>query len=380
MNDMKRKPKKNQDDSDSMSEEESDEHFAYIAGYTSGGAPFGTTWEEMAEMEKREAEFAAIRRDRPRRTIRVDMNELEFAFESFDDPFRHYLDTESGKCVALPGYDDDLDLSDEMEAEIELVESAPLGRFLLLETDADFRPSIDDALEFAGSVGDERFRNRLKGALGQHGGAFRRFLNVLHEEAGEIERWHHFRRQRLRENIVEHLKAEGLDITYEPLPAYQSRNDARKHLLAGARAFIDRVKSIAGVERIALIGSIATSKKEPNDIDLLVTITTKAIVPEIAAAGRKLKGHAQTINRAADIFLATPNSEYLGRTCPWRECGPGIRTRCHAQHCGGHLYDDLQVLTLKRELLAEPPLEVFPKVVVRQEIPGDVMEAFGIVR
>lgn len=73
-------------------------------------------------------------------------------------------------------------------------------------------------------------------------------------------------------------------------------------------------------------------------------------------------------------------AEYLGRTCPWRECGPGIRTRCHAQHCGGHLYDDLQVLTLKRELLAEPPLEVFPKVVVRQEIPGDVMEAFGIGR
>jgi hypothetical protein len=27
------------------------EHFAYIAGYTSGGFPYGTTWEEMEELE-----------------------------------------------------------------------------------------------------------------------------------------------------------------------------------------------------------------------------------------------------------------------------------------------------------------------------------------
>ncbi len=35
-------------------EPESDDFFAYIAGYTSGGAPFGITWEEMEELERRE--------------------------------------------------------------------------------------------------------------------------------------------------------------------------------------------------------------------------------------------------------------------------------------------------------------------------------------
>lgn len=29
--------------------EESDETFAYIAGYTSGGAPYGVTWEEWGQ-------------------------------------------------------------------------------------------------------------------------------------------------------------------------------------------------------------------------------------------------------------------------------------------------------------------------------------------
>lgn len=36
-------------------EPESDEHFAYIAGYTSGGAPYGITWEEQEEFEHRAA-------------------------------------------------------------------------------------------------------------------------------------------------------------------------------------------------------------------------------------------------------------------------------------------------------------------------------------
>lgn len=36
---------------------ESDETFAFIAGYTSGGAPYGITWEEMEAIERREVEL-----------------------------------------------------------------------------------------------------------------------------------------------------------------------------------------------------------------------------------------------------------------------------------------------------------------------------------
>ena len=36
---------------------ESDDTFAFIAGYTSGGVPFGITWEEMEEIERRDKEF-----------------------------------------------------------------------------------------------------------------------------------------------------------------------------------------------------------------------------------------------------------------------------------------------------------------------------------
>jgi hypothetical protein len=314
------------------------------------------------------------------KTLRVDMNELEFALDVNQNVFTNYLDIETGEIVAVPGdaYDGIVgDEDEDTEAVLELIESNP-ERFLLLEPDADIRPSFDDAREFVRSVEDEPFRRRLEAALDQRRGAFRSFLDLVQQESGEIERWNHVSRQRVRDNIVASLAARGINLLYEPLPPFQPRHDARRHLLAGAAAFVNRVKQIKGVTRIALIGSITTPKRSPNNINMLLTIASEDIVPDIAVAGRKLKGHAHQLNRGADIFLADPTGRYLGRTCPWRECGPGIRSRCQAQHCGGHLYDDLHVLTLKHDTIATPPIEIWPKVVLRGDVPKDVLEAFGI--
>jgi hypothetical protein len=313
----------------------------------------------------------------PARTIRVDMNELEFAFESHDNVFDHFLDTQTGNVLVVPGFAYSGDHFEEMDRAAELIESDP-DRFLALESDSELRPSVADARAFASDVDDPQFRHRLEAALRQPRGAFRRFLSILDEEFGENERWHYERRKQLRDNVAAWLAARGINALYEPLPPFQPRNDVRRHLLAGAATFVKRVKGIAGVNRIALIGSITTPKRSPNDVDLIVTVATNTIIPEIAAAGRKLKGHALQLNRGADIFLANSAGSYLGRTCPWRECRPGIRMRCQAQHCGGHLYDDLHVLTLKREVIATPPLVIWPEVVVTGEIPPDVIEAFAL--
>jgi len=47
---LERKRKK-QEELEEMMWEDSDEHFAFIAGYTSGGAPFGITWEEWDNLD-----------------------------------------------------------------------------------------------------------------------------------------------------------------------------------------------------------------------------------------------------------------------------------------------------------------------------------------
>jgi hypothetical protein len=148
----------------------------------------------------------------------------------------------------------------------------------------------------------------------------------------------------------------------------------RAFLIAEVRAFVSDACRLAGVTRIALIGSLTTEKLEPKDADLLVTVTDDADLEPLARLGRRLQGRAQSINRGGDIFLADPKGNYLGRTCHWKLCAPGIRMSCDALHCGRrhYLHDDFRSVRLPKDLIAAPPLELWPQLVVRIRLPEDL--------
>jgi hypothetical protein len=131
---------------------------------------------------------------------------------------------------------------------------------------------------------------------------------------------------------------------YRPRDPSPSVAAPRRPLLLGAYSFVRAARLCPGVRRIALLGSLATAKAIPKDVDLLVTVERTMDLSQLARAGRRLKGLAQTINLGADIFLADTAGHYLGRICHYRECHP--RIACHAQHCGlrTHLNDDLHVV------------------------------------
>ena len=156
---------------------------------------------------------------------------------------------------------------------------------------------------------------------------------------------------------------------YGPTPAIA---EPRRALLLAVRSFVQAAGGCAGVLRIALLGSLATTKAVPKDADVLVTIDGTMDLFELARAGRRLKGQAQSINLGADIFLADEGGRYLGRICRHRECHP--RVTCRARHCGGreHLRDDLDIVTLSKELLAAPPVDLWPNIVRRAAMPPDV--------
>jgi hypothetical protein len=122
-----------------------------------------------------------------------------------------------------------------------------------------------------------------------------------------------------------------------------------------------------------LIGSVVTSKPRPKDVDLLVTVTPSLEMPRLAKIGRRLKGSSQArLNSGADVFLADASGQYLGRVCHYRECHP--RVLCRARHCGAvpHLADDLDAISLSTDLIATPPIELWPRVVARVAVPDDV--------
>jgi hypothetical protein len=135
--------------------------------------------------------------------------------------------------------------------------------------------------------------------------------------------------------------------------------------------FVRAARALPGVRRIALVGSLATDKPVPKDADVLVTIDAAVDLGRLAAVGRRLKGAGQRINLGGDVFLADATGSYIGRICRYRECHP--RALCRAQHCGQrqHLNDDLHVVTLGPELIASPPIELWPRVVRRVAVPAD---------
>jgi hypothetical protein len=148
----------------------------------------------------------------------------------------------------------------------------------------------------------------------------------------------------------------------------------RQFLLLGALGFMRTASRLPGVRQIVLIGSLTTDKADPKDIDLLLTVADDLDLERLASAGRRLKGRAQGRSSGADIFLLNPRGEYIGRTCQWRECVPGIRVACRADHCGRrhYLYDDLRVIKLTQALVSAPPLQLWPTVVSHGALPGDV--------
>lgn len=94
-----------------------------------------------------------------------------------------------------------------------------------------------------------------------------------------------------------------------------SSKGQRPHLLNGLRRFVTSATQIAGVRRIAVLGSIVTTKPDPKDIDVLVVVADDADLAPLATCARRLQGHAQSLNRGADVFLADERGTYIGRTC-----------------------------------------------------------------
>jgi predicted nucleotidyltransferase len=151
----------------------------------------------------------------------------------------------------------------------------------------------------------------------------------------------------------------------------------RESLISFALEFVNVARYIPGVTRIALFGSLATDKEDPKDVDLLVAVTDDADLSPLAKAARRLQGRAQSLNRGGEVFLTDTHGKYLGRICPWKNCGPGYRVSCDAHNCGRrpYLHDDLGVFQLNETLIETPPIDIWPRYIERVKVPGDLKRA-----
>ncbi len=251
---------------------------------------------------------------------------------------------------------------------------------LAIEADLPSDRDYENMEEFVHTLDDGDLKEQLARAISGKG-AFRRFRGIINHGAYVAEKhaWFWFERRKMREAILAWLEENEIaplwvgddDILQaSPLP------DKRVPLLEATLAFVEKVKKLPGVRRIALQGSLCTDKAIPEGVDLLVEVDDQADLTALAKSGRQLTGKTMATgdNCGADIFICNQAGDYLGRTCHWKTCEPGIRHSCHAQHCGRRqfLHDDLQNIKLDPEAIQSPPLELWPKVIARVDLPDDV--------
>jgi len=348
--------------------------------------------------------------------LTIDWIQLESAFEELSGDsadlaeVSHYFDTETGQVIALDETvtaaveeiveaieevaPNDMDWTEEAFCNAEPYES--LSEWMKPAVTAAFQIEHGNGLErfkriprtgsresfhwmedFADTVSNESVREKLKAALKQRK-PFRKFHEAMGSDRRLQQQWRAFQLARLRETVIDWL--ESIDIlplnpdesTYntKPLP------DLRKIMFAEVLKFVGIARELNGLHRIALIRSLATDKEFPKDIDLLVTIADECDLAGLARLGRKLAGRMAAHSAGADIFLASPDGKYLGRTCSWKNCGPGIRASCDALSCGVRLYlhDDLGSIQLSSKLIQLPPVQLWPEPKTASECPTDLIE------
>jgi len=237
--------------------------------------------------------------------------------------------------------------------------------------------SYQDMEDFIKTVDDDAKRNRLAEAISKPK-PFRRFRDVLADDRCLERQWAEHEAASQRRAIIDWLHDIGVVPTnpgtvepeFPPLP------DLRNIMFGEVRRFVRFARDIPGVVRIALIGSLTTDKEFPKDIDLLITVSDDCDLAPLAKLGRQLSGHMTSNRAGADVFLAGEDNRYLGRTCPWKNCGPGYRASCDASHCGKRpfLHDDLNTIRLPEELITQPPVVLWPDLYATDTVPKDVRE------
>jgi predicted nucleotidyltransferase len=154
------------------------------------------------------------------------------------------------------------------------------------------------------------------------------------------------------------------------------RGADRTELLAALRWFLDRVRTLPGIESVALIGSLATEEPNPKDLDVLVMVEPGADLAALAQLGRQAAGRRQHGVWGVDLFLGE-NGRHIGRACKFRE--PHPRVSCGRFRCvpgRPFLCDTSEVFTLDAGLISAPPLTLYPAPKAAAALPADVRAAF----
>jgi hypothetical protein len=172
------------------------------------------------------------------RQLKIDLSELELAFDSGSQMISYYLDLETGEVISVSDeerglleriyesyYDDQSGIVDWEHAfeneyvpdwqreplkDVDRVEAGIGDRFISIPPEGSHE-GYRDMEAFIATVRSRRLQERLERVISGRG-AFRYFKDVLLDYPAERERWFLFKRERLHDRILDWLE------THEIIP------------------------------------------------------------------------------------------------------------------------------------------------------------------
>jgi hypothetical protein len=142
--------------------------------------------------------------DSPRRKLKIDLSELELAFENASWEAEYYLDRETGEIILIGSM---ITTSSGVTQQIQNVTDK--DRYLQVPH-AVPRDGFRDMERFVETVKDVGLHQALSVAVNGKG-AFRRFKDVLHDYPQERERWFRFQADRVQQRVLEWLDSEDIE-------------------------------------------------------------------------------------------------------------------------------------------------------------------------
>ena len=143
--------------------------------------------------------------------------------------------------------------------------------------------------------------------------------------------------------------------------------EPRRALLLAVCSFVRAARICPGVLRIALMGSLVTNKPIPKDADVLVTIDDTTDLTGLARAASAPQGVCSNHQPSSLMRLGVTSDAFAS-----------IASAIRAWHASPSIADAAptstmtHVVTLSKELLAAPPIDLWPDVVPRVKVPPDV--------
>ena len=170
------------------------------------------------------------------RQLKIDLSELELAFDSGSEMISYFLDLETGEVISVSDeergllesiyesyYDEQSETVDwesafeeehipdwqrELLKNADRIEAGFGDRFISIPSEGsheDYR----DMEAFIATVRNLRSQERLEHAISGRG-AFRYFKDVLLDYPAERERWFQFKQERWHQRILDWLEAHGI--------------------------------------------------------------------------------------------------------------------------------------------------------------------------